>query len=692
VPIYEATTRIQIDRENPNILAFQDVYEIESVTDDALQTQFEILEARSLARLVIEDLRLTEHREFQPGEPGIRATIIGAVTGIFAGEDDGTAETPGEDDKLRSTINAYLGRLEVSPVRQTRLVDISFESPDPDFAVQVINSHARHYREQNFQFRTIATNEASEFLAGTVENLQFDLEAAEGRLQEYSVANDILFTGEGLNTAMAKLQQLEAEYLLAQADRIQKESYSQLIESGSANALPQLMTNSLIANLSSNLADLQREEAELAVSFKPDYPRRQRIRSQIEENERSVEIEKQRIISTLQSEYTASVRTEELFREIVEIQLDIVNEINAELIQYNILRRQADSNQQLYDGLLTRLSEAQVSAGLRASNIRVVDRAEPESSPVRPRKALNLALGLMGGLTFGVGLAFFQEYMDDSIKSPDDVVRYLHLPTIATVPRYAALSGKASYGTYGNGANTGAAIEDADSRIELISASLPNSVMAEAFRSMRTSLLLSSADHPPKTVLVTSAMPSEGKTVTAINMAISLAQTGSRVVLMDADMRKPRAHSVFALGATPGLSAVLTGSVGLKEVLHEVSVPNLFVIPCGVIPPNPAELLMSTRFRRMLAALREYFDFVVIDSPPIAHVSDARIVSRLSDSTVLVVRAGNTPRHSVAHALGGLVDSHCRVTGVVLNDIDMRAKGYDSYYSGYSGQYYAAKS
>jgi capsular exopolysaccharide synthesis family protein len=196
-------------------------------------------------------------------------------------------------------------------------------------------------------------------------------------------------------------------------------------------------------------------------------------------------------------------------------------------------------------------------------------------------------------------------------------------------------------------------------------------------------------------VLVTSALPSEGKTVTAVNMAISLTQTGARVVLVDADMRKPRIHSIFALGTTPGLSAVLTGSVGLKEVLHEVSVPNLFIIPCGVIPPNPAELLMSKRFQQLLTALREYFDYVVVDSPPVAHVTDARIMGRMIDATLVVIKAGGTPRGAAEHALGSLINSHARVTGVVLNDIDMRIRGYGSDYSGYSGysgQYYAAKS
>jgi capsular exopolysaccharide synthesis family protein len=352
------------------------------------------------------------------------------------------------------------------------------------------------------------------------------------------------------------------------------------------------------------------------------------------------------------------------------------------------------------------LQEAGVSGTLRASNIRIVDRAEVPSGPVRPRTAMNLALGLMAGLTFGVGLAFFQDYMDNTIKSPDDVARYLGVPTIAAVPKREALKGNGVYGNYvaagseasgGNGsaAKNGASVLATGSRIEMISHDAPNSVMAEAYRSMRTSLLLSSADHPPKTILVTSALPSEGKTVTAVNMAISLTQTGGRVVLVDADMRKPRIHSVFALGATPGLSAVLTGSAGLKDVVHEVSIPNLFVLPCGVIPPNPAELLMSQRFERMLAALREYFDYVVIDSPPVSNVTDARIIGRVTDSTLVVVKAWSTPRAAAEHSVGALVSSRTRVTGIVLNDIDVRSRGYDAYYSGYSGysgQYYATRS
>ena len=383
--------------------------------------------------------------------------------------------------------------------------------------------------------------------------------------------------------------------------------------------------------------------------------------------------------------FTPPLEREDLLDAALEDQSETVNEINAELIQYNILKREVDSNKQVYDGLLNRLKEAGILAGLSASNIRIVDRAEPSGGPISPRKNRNLFLGLMVGLMSGLGLVFFQEYMDDSIKSPRDISRYLKVPTIGILPQRETLARKESYGHYRNLAKSSAGSQEA---LDLVSFESPNSLMAEAYRSMRTSLLLSAPDHPPQTVLVTSALPSEGKTVTATNLAISLAQTGARVALVDADLRKPRIHSVFALGATPGLSALLTGSASLKDVLHEVSIPNLFVLPAGLIPPNPAELLLSERCRDMTSALREYFDYVVFDSPPISNVSEARILSPQMDSTLLVILAGSTSKRAVESALDRLLSSHARVGGAVLNGLDMRVEGYDPYY--YSGQYYYA--
>jgi succinoglycan biosynthesis transport protein ExoP len=682
-PIYQATASIQIDKENQNILTFKDVYQIETSTDDTLRTQFEILKSRTLARRVIEDLKLDKSEEFKPQEPGFFGLATNYVRDILVPK---SVQGTKEPDQLRPIIDAYLGRLDVSPV------NVSFESKDPELAARVINSHARHFIEQNLRFKVDATEEASVFLRENLATLRATLEKSEDQLQEYSRQNQILFTDEGKNTATEKLRQLEEAYTKAQGDRIQKESYDGLLRDGTTDALPQVIDNRLITDLTAKLADLQREESELQVTFRPDYPLRQRVAGQITQIRSSIQMEKERVITMIRSEYSASLERERLLGIELEKQRDLVNKINEDVIQYNILKKEAESNRQLYDGLLTRLKEAGVSAGLTASNIRVVDLAEVPPFPVRPRKTLSVVLSMVMGLVFGVGFAFFQEYLDNTIKAPEDISRHLNLPTLGMIPRLESLSGKKGYGAkYGYGyGHSQDYLPKSDAlsgklervtNVDRIVHDAPGSLMAEAYRSIRTSLLLSSPGHPPQTIVVTSANPSEGKTVTAVNIAISLTQTGSKVVLIDVDMRKPRVAGIFSLTDKPGLSAFLAGTAALKDIIYETDIPGLLVIPCGVTPPNPGELVLSAGFRRMIDVLREYFDYVVMDSPPVGNVSDARILAASMDSTILVVKAFSTSRQHAQHAIAHLRDARARLGGVVLNDVDVRRR---SYYSGYS--------
>jgi capsular exopolysaccharide synthesis family protein len=304
---------------------------------------------------------------------------------------------------------------------------------------------------------------------------------------------------------------------------------------------------------------------------------------------------------------------------------------------------------------------------------------------------------MLTGLILGVGFALFQEYLDNSIKEPEDVNKYLNLPTLGMIPKLASLSGKKGYGGYGEyntygyvkGAVTKAAGETIHN-VDLIVHESPSSLMAEAYRSVRTSLLLSSPGHPPRVIVVTSAAPSEGKTTTAVNLSISLTQAGSKVVLVDADMRKPRVQTVLSLNNGTGLSAFLAGAAGLKDVIQETTVPGLMAIPCGVTPPNPSELILSEGFVKMLQVLGQYFDYVVLDSPPIGNVSDARILASHADATILVVKAFSTSRHQARDAAAHLANARARVRGVVLNDVDVRKRShysgnsyYNTYYSGY---------
>jgi capsular exopolysaccharide synthesis family protein len=689
-PIYEAHVSLQIDRENPNILSFKDIYEVESSTDDTLRTQFEVLKSRSLAKRVIQNLHLERMLEFQKKKLGLGAAFLKAVGEIF-----GPAQPDTEADELRPVVDEYLRRLSVVPVRQARLATVSFESQDPKLAARIINAHANAFIEQNFQYKWEATQKASEFLKQQSETLKANLEKAEDRLQAYSRENQILFTDQGRNTATEKLQQLEEEYTKAVADRILKQSYDDLVRDGETDALPAITNNALLASLTNQLAQLEREESELAVTFSPDYPSRKRKLSQIDEIKALIDEEKNRVIRTVEAEYRAASDRERAFARAVAQQREVVNKINEGIIQYNIIKREVDSDKQLYEGLLTRLNEAGVSADLRASNIRIVDTAEVPERPVRPRKLLSLALSLIGGLVLGVGTAFFQEYMDDTLKSASDIDRYLKIPTLGVVPRMATLEGKRRYG-YGYGPerkDTAAGVIAALTRVDLIAHEAPSSLMAEAYRSIRTSLLLSFPDHPPRSVLVTSAAPSEGKTVTALNIAISLTQTGARVVLIDADMRKPRISSVFNLKQPVGLSSVLTGTAPLKTAIQDSPVPNLFIMPCGPIPPNPGELIVANRFRQLIQVLPQYFDYVILDSPPVSNVSDARILAAICDATVLVVKALSTSRHQAITGANQLRESHARIAGVVLNDLDVNAIGkyYASYYSAYTHQYGAVE-
>jgi polysaccharide biosynthesis transport protein len=685
-PVYRATASIQIDKENPNVLTFKDVYEVETASDDTLRTQFEVLKSRRLARRVIESLKLDKEEELQE-DKGLVASMLKSFQEYVSPHQQNTEES----DRLRPIIDAYLLRLDVSPVRQARLVNISFDSKDPELATRVINAHAKNFIAQNLQFKVDATQEASDFLERNLDTMKQKLEKAEDTLQQYSQQNQIVFTEEGKNTATEKLRQLQEAYTKAQEDRIQKESYYRLLEKGQSEALPPLIENKLISDLTAKLADLQRQESDLSVSFGPDWPPRQRIIEQISQIRRSIDTEKTRLEMMIRSEYSAAVQRQDLLEGELEKQNVAVNKINDAIIQYNIYKGDADSVKALYDGLQKRLKEASVSAGLTASNIRIVDLAEVPQHAVKPRKALNLILSVVIGMFLGLGVAFFQEYVDNSLKAPEDVMRHLKLPTLGMIPKLDSLFGKKGYGhaPYGYGnveqlAKPASEVADLSAnkhKADLIVHESPSSLMAEAYRSVRTSLLLSSPGRPPRTIVVTSATPSEGKTTTAVNLAISLTQTGSKVVLIDADMRKPRIQNVFSLGGGPGLSAFLAGGSKLKDVIHETQIPGLRVIPCGVTPPNPGELILAGSFRKMLEALTEYFDFVVLDSPPVGNVSDARILSVSADSTILVVKALATSRHHAREAVAHLTTGHAKISGVVLNDVDVRRK---SYYSGYS--------
>jgi capsular exopolysaccharide synthesis family protein len=355
--------------------------------------------------------------------------------------------------------------------------------------------------------------------------------------------------------------------------------------------------------------------------------------------------------------------------------------MNARLVEYNLLKREYETNQQLYESLLQRLKEAGVSASLRSNNIHVVDRARPPLAPIRPRKALNIMLSAVVGFVLGCVLALFNEYLDSSVKTPEEVEQLVNLPALGLVPSMSSINGgrrRSLTGARSNAAST-----------ELATMAQPHSVVSEAYRALRTSILLSTSKHPPQVILITSGQPREGKTTTALNLAITLAQRGDRVVLIDSDLRRPRVHRALHVSNEVGLSSFLSGNVPIDNLPRAVpKVPNLFVIPAGPTPPNPAELLSSEPISLMFSELRRQFDFVVLDSPPTITVADSMILAAHADGVILVAHGGVTTRESLRHTRKLIGSTNARIIGVVLNNVDIRSSDYRYYYSYYYGDYY----
>jgi len=452
------------------------------------------------------------------------------------------------------------------------------------------------------------------------------------------------------------------------------------------------------------LAQLKSEQAELETTFTSDYPRVKKIQNQVNEIEGVLAQERERAARRITNDYQAAVERENLLQQAFVAQQEQANLIAERSVQYNILKREVDTNKQLYVGLLERMKEAAVSAGLNASNIRIVDPAEPPEKPAKPRVPLNLALGVVLGLGLGVGAAFLQEYLDNTLKTSEDVERFLRVPALALIPSVESLDGHRGgvYGLYGRSkllaSRAGGSAEE-----ELAARAAPpakwyridgdgqqHSTLAEAFRSLRTSVLLSTAEHPPRSLLITSAQPSEGKTTVAINLAISLAQLGQRVLLIDSDMRRPSIHRVFEIKESGGLASYLTGQQDWQAIVEPTGLAGLEALVCGPVPPNPAELLSSERMRTLIREAKADYNFVVLDSPPLLNVADSRILATLVEGVVFVVQGGATPRELVQRAQSHARDVGANVIGVVLNNLDVRADDY-YYYRYYRYDYYGPR-
>ncbi len=673
-PLYEARAQVLIENENPNVVKFEEVYDQNKLTNDYYQTQYRILQSRLIARRVLDAEKLWKHPLFAgTGESsGISLNpivwvggTVKFVKGLFAAEKPKAAPDAVETAAQSRTVDTFLGRLTIAPVRNSRLVEVKYESPDPRLSAQVANGVANQYIEQNLEFKFMATKEATDFLSQRMGEQRKVLEQSELALQKYREATDSVSLEDKQNIVIQRLADLNSAVTKARTERIQKEAAWNQIRAiqndrATLDTHPLILTNTFIQTLKSELAGLQQQQAQLSEKLGERHPDMLKVRSAVANAEAKLQAEAAKVVQAMRNDYESALAQERSLTMALDQQKQEALTLNRQSIQYGVLRRDATSNQQMFEGLLQRAKETGIEGELKASNIRIVDKAEIPRSPSKPNTANSFLLALFAGSLFGVGLAFFFEYLDSRIKAPEEIKAHLGLPFLGLIP---ALDPQALA-----------------AGPPLVSNGLPHH-FAEAFRTIRTNVIFSSAHSGSKSIVVTSTAPGEGKTLVSANLALSLAMAGQRVLLIDADMRRPKVHELFGLTQEPGLSNVMVGNAKASEAVKRTSTPNLWMMPAGKHPPNAAELLGSRRFKDLLVSVGDHFDWVILDTPPVMAVTDASVVGHIATGVVFVVGSEMVSRGAAKAALDQLDGAKAKYVGAILNKVDLQRNAY--YYSHY---------
>ena len=678
-PIYEAVGRIAINKNDPNLISFKDSGPVMDYYDPAdLDTEVRILQSDLMALQVIRLLNLDKRPEFG-GHPDQKQGNLVAD------------QLQSDSSRTSALLAKFHSSLRVALIPNTRIIEIHFTSTDPQLAASAVNTLASTYVEQNFKTKFESTMQASDWLQKQLIDLQMKVETSQEKLVRYQKEHEILGIDDKQNIITEKLDELNKEMTAAESDRMQKEAvYRQTLSSdpdaiaaaiiSDTGSSGSLAGSGLLDKLREQQAGLRIQVAELSTQFGPSYPKIAQLNSQLKEIDRQLQTETNKAVDHLKEQYLASLQRETMLRASFDKQKQEANKLNESAIEYSILKRDLDSNRTLYEGLLEKLKEAGVTAGLKSNNFRIIDAARVPTAPSEPNIPRNLSFALVLGVISGLGLAFLLENMDNTVRTPEQAQAISALPSLGMIP-LGSKSG--SHGPNGKRLVLTASKEF----VETVTQVRPQSQMAESYRALRTSLLLSNLGAPPKVIMVTSARPQEGKTTTSINTAIVLAQKGVRVLLIDADLRRPSVHKTLGMGPRSGLSNVLTGSATVQQTITTSPIlPNLYIMPAGTPPPNPAELLASANMRDLILQLREQYDHIVIDTPPTLSVTDAVVLSPRADATILVIRSGQTTKQALRRSRDILTQVNAHVAGVLLNAVDLTSPDYYYYYE-YQGKY-----
>ena len=672
-PVYRATARVDIAAEEPILQTLNDLFRAEQTDDTFLATQLSVLQSDNLAWETIQQLGLAKLPNSTQASPS-GARVLGTPPAI-----------------KNAAVAAFKANLKVERPKETRMALVSYESTDPRLAAAVVNTLVKNYIENNFKTKYDATRQATGWMEQRLDELKLKVEKSEEAMVAYERQHNIANIGDKQTAEEAQFATMNAQLSQAQTDRLSKESLYKMVASNDAQ-VGFIQTNSLLTSLESKEIDLKEQYSEALAQYGPTYPKVVRLQDQLKDLQGLIVRERKRVVENLHNDYLAAVAREKFLADAVNQQKAKIDRVNQLLIQHNLLKREFESNQQLYDTLLQHLKDANVSAGLKATNIRVIDDAAVPSFPVRPNRLRNIEFALAAGLILGIALAFTREALDNSIKSAQEIEKLTNLPTLSIVPAHTSSLLRSS-GLFHARRRNGSS-GTLPWPIELAVLKKPGSPISEAFRTLRTSVLLSTAERPPQVLLVTSSQPSEGKTCTTLNLAFTLAQKGSRVLLVDSDLRRPGLAKALGLQNHNGLSGILTGACEFEETLLQKAegLETLFLLPAGPYPTNPAELLSSIRMENLVKRWRERFDHVVMDSPPVLPITDATILSSLVDGVIMVVECEGTTRAALNRACRVIEHSGGRVLGTLLNKVDTRRDGYYGYryYHGYYSYRYKA--
>jgi succinoglycan biosynthesis transport protein ExoP len=654
-PQYEAVGQVVFHRENDSrVLGFKgvDASLVEDPEDRAaIDTQIGILETDALAMLVINDLHLDKNPKFA-----------------------GRAGQSGNEDRL---VESFRKSLKISKVKGTRLIEIRFRSTDPKLAADIVNQLANAYLDQFYKSQIQASTQISDFLANQLKELQAKVEESQHKLIDYQKGNGIFGLDDKQNIVTAKLDDLNRELTAAEGDRVQKEVTYRLARSGQPELIAKLEPDNLVTKLRSQQADLENQMAQASVQLGPAHPKIIEISKQIAQARQSVAAEISRVGEQITYEYKSAVGREQMLRHALEAQKQTADKLNANVIQSDILKHEFETNRKLYEDLLQKQKEVSISASLKSSNIWIVDPARPPRRPAEPNVLRNFALSLLCGILGGVLMAFGLGKMNEKICALEQAVIASPLPSLGVVPLLGARKK--------NGASP--RLNDADGSVkpELVSALRPMSVTAESYKAIVTSILLSHRAHPA-VILVTSALPGEGKTTVSTNLAIVLARLRRRVLLVDTDFRRPSIHRAMRLNAKTGLGALLRKSATFDElVVGCADVPNLHILPAGPINLQEDTELLISGFKDLVERWREHFDHIIIDTPPVLAMTDAVRMSVEADSVILVIRSGQIAKDEFLRAQDVLLKVNARLTGFVMNGVELDSSDF-RYFYGYYGQ------